>query len=72
MNVVDVAGVALVEGDPAERDPPRDRQVDHALELAADPAMGDLLSSPSTRPAVTPSSGLLVMIRIVPASLEAP
>ena len=35
-------------------------------------AVGDELTSPSTRPSVTPRSGLLVMMRIVPASLEAP
>ena len=36
------------------------------------PPCATVLSSPSTRPVVTPSSGLLVMMRIVPAWLEAP
>ena len=34
-DIVDIAGVALVEGDRAERDIVGEGQVDHALELAA-------------------------------------
>ena len=49
------------------------REVDHALELAADAAVSDRVElAVDASVVVTPSSGLLVMMRIVPASLDAP
>ena len=42
-DIVDIAAVALVEGDAAECDPVGNRQVDHAFEAAAPIAMADLV-----------------------------
>ena len=71
-HIVDVAGVALVEGDAAERDASLIGRLIMPSRLPPQPPCATLLISPSIRPLVTPSSGLLVMMRIVPAWLDAP
>ena len=40
-DVIDVTGIVLVKGDSAKGDPAGNGQVDHALDLAARPAVSD-------------------------------
>ena len=71
-HVVDIAAGVLVPADDAERGAIAERHVDIAFGLAAEIALQDLVALEVVTAAELLGSGLFVMIRTMPASLDAP